>query len=111
MGCIFEADDGSFKWDISLSHSLLIAEGTDQLTALQEACCLVLNLLSQLTCAFQVVEDEDVGSEQHHVLFPAAVWHGQELVQVLHGSAHQVTCRSKKKKIRDYIIRCQDFIF
>ncbi len=93
MGCLLEADI------IFHIHSLSITEGAEQLTALQEACCSVLNLLGQLTRAFQVVEDEDVGSKQHHVLLPTAVRHGQELVQVLHGPAHQVTCSSNRTKM------------
>lgn len=85
-------------------------EGSEQLTALQEACRSVLNLLGQLTCALQVVEDEDVGGEQHHVLLPAAVRHGQELVQVLGGPTHQVTCRSNRRKMRQMKMKpCQDF--
>lgn len=62
-----------------------------RLTALQEDRGSVLDLLGQLTRAAQVVEDEDVGRKQNHVLLAAAKRHGQELVYVLHGAAHDVT--------------------
>ena len=67
----------------------------DPLTALQEVHGPVLDLLGELIGALQVPQDVDVGGEQHHILFPAAVRHGQELVQVFHGPAHQVTCHKK----------------
>lgn len=60
-------------------------------TALQESSGFVLDLLGQLTGAFKVVQDEDVGGKQNHVLLPTAVRHGQQLVQVLHGPAHKIT--------------------
>lgn len=77
-------------------------EETEQsaLTALQEALGLLQDGLGQLTGAFEVVEDEDVWSKQHHVLLPTAVWHGQQLVQILKGPAHQVTCERGAKKGR-----------
>lgn len=76
----------------------LVLRKPQVLTALQEVRGLVQNILSQLTSAFQVVQDEDVGSKQEHVLLPATVRHGQELVQVLCCPAHQVTCPSKPRK-------------
>lgn len=70
-----------------------------RLTAGQEVVSLLLDSGGQLLCAFQVLEDINVGSQECHVLLTASIRHLQQSIQVLQGSAHKVTCTKTPIKI------------
>lgn len=69
---------------------------TQSLTGAQEVDGLLPDGRSQLICFFQVLEDVNVGGQQSHVLLSASIWHSQQAVQVLQGSAHDVTCTNRE---------------
>ena len=64
-----------------------------QLADFHVVCGLDLNDLCEAGGGCQVLEDVDIWSEAHHVLFSTSSWHANQSIQIRQCRAQNVTCK------------------